>query len=387
LRSDAADWHSEYMERAQDKDDFEEWEKSLIKRFLTETEIENLRKQLSKLKQTADQSTQTFINRINQLYDIIHGKEIIIDFTTASAEAKALAISLNKIRSEAKMKILLKGLLPKIEKVVWSRMDVNSSYEDVCDMAYAAETIVNRMEQNEDKSLKATIAGISAHENEQDVEILRQKAKISKLEKQLATINLNTKSLQDSDVAETPSVAVAEAYNRHRSPSGDRRSRSESRIRFQQSFTRQHSADKNYSRPRGRENSDYRSRSTSGNRYNQQSTGQRRAPTPPPQSYDSRSTERQQFRSPRNNIPRRNYYNNNYNQTRNQNIPYGRYQQERSSQSQNAGNAGARPRTNSWYNNQPNQRTKRNIDCYACGKRGHYARECRSRPMQSQPQQ
>ena len=41
------------------------------------------------------------------------------------------------------MKILLKGLLPKIEKVV---------YEDVCDMAYAAETIVNRMEQNEDKS-------------------------------------------------------------------------------------------------------------------------------------------------------------------------------------------------------------------------------------------
>jgi hypothetical protein len=189
LRSDAADWHAEYMERAQDKDDYEEWEKSLIKRFLTETEIENLRKQLSELKQTADQSTQTFINRINQLYDIIHRKEIIIDFRTASAEAKALVISLDKIRSEAKMKILLKGLLPKIEKVVWSRMDVNSSYEDVCDMAYAAETIVNRMEQNEDKSLKATIAGISAHEDEQDVEILRQKTKISKLEKQLATLN------------------------------------------------------------------------------------------------------------------------------------------------------------------------------------------------------
>ena len=215
------------------------------------------------------------MNRINQLYDIIHGKEIYIDFRTASAQAKALAISLDKIRSEAKMKILLKGLLPKIEKVLWSRMDVNSSYEDVYDMAYAAERIVNRMEQNEDKSLKATI-GISAHEDEQDVEILRQKAKISKLEKQLATLNLNTKSIQDSDVAETPSVAVAEAYNRHRSPSGDRRrSRSENRIRFQQPYTRQHSADKNYSRPRGRENSDYRSRSTSGNRYSQQSTGQR----------------------------------------------------------------------------------------------------------------
>ena len=388
LRSDAADWHSEYMERAQDKDDYEEWEKSLIKRFLTETEIENLKKQLSELKQTADQSTQTFVNRINQLYDIIHGKEIIIDFRTAAPEAKALAISLNKIRSEAKTKILLKGLLPKIEKVVWSRMDVNSSYEDVCDMAYAAETIVNRMEQNDDRSLKATIAGISAHEDEQDVEILRQKAKISKLEKQLATLNLNTKSMQDSDVAETPSVAVAEGYNRHRSPSGDRRrSRSENRIRFQQPYTRQHSADKNYSRSRGRENSDFRSRSASGNRYSQQPTGRRRDPTPPPPNYNNRSTERQQFRNPNNNIQRRNHYSNNYTQTRNQNTPYVRYPQERNSQFQNAENTGARPRNNSWYNDQPNQRTKRNIDCYACGKRGHYARECRSRPMQSQPQQ
>ena len=285
------------------------------------------------------------------------------------------------------MKILLKGLLPKIEKVLWSRMDVNSSYEDVCDMAYAEERIVNRMEQNEDKSLKATI-GISAHEDEQDVEILRQKAKISKLEKQLATLNLNTKFLQDSDVAETPSVAVAEAYNRQHSPSGDRRcSRSENRIQFQQPHTRQHSADKNYSRPRGRENSDYRSRSTSGNRYSQQSTGQRREPTPPPSNYDNRSTERQQFRNPRNNIPRRNYYNKNYTQTRNQNTPYVRYPQERNSQFHNAGNTSARPRTNSWYKDQPNQRTKRNIDCYACGKRGYYARECRSRPMQYQPQQ
>jgi hypothetical protein len=112
LRSDAADWHSEYMERAQDKDDYEKWEKSLIKRFLTETEVENLRKQLSELKQTADQSTQTFVSRIIQLYDIIHGQEIAIDFRTASNEAKAFAESLDKI-SEAKTKILLKGLLPK----------------------------------------------------------------------------------------------------------------------------------------------------------------------------------------------------------------------------------------------------------------------------------
>jgi hypothetical protein len=161
-----------------------------------------------------------------------------------------LAESLDKIRSEAKTKILLKGLLPKIEKVVWSGMGVNSSYDDVCDMAYAAETIVNRMEQNEDKSLKATMAGISSHQDEQDVEILRQKTKITKIENQLATLKLNTKSLQDS---ESPAVAVAEAYKRHRSPSGDRRrSRSESRIQLPRPPNRQHSADKYYSQSRGK---------------------------------------------------------------------------------------------------------------------------------------
>jgi len=94
------------------------------------------------------------------------------------------------MRGEAKQKILLKGLLPKIGKVVWSRIDVDSAYEDVCEIAYAAETLVNRMEQNEDKSLKAAIAGISAHDSEQDIEILRQKTKIDHLEKQLVDHHL-----------------------------------------------------------------------------------------------------------------------------------------------------------------------------------------------------
>ncbi|EFX61231.1 hypothetical protein DAPPUDRAFT_122412, partial [Daphnia pulex] len=115
LRGDAADWHSDYMERAQDEEDYDAWEKALINRFLTETELENLRKQLNELRQTPDQSTQTFVSRINQLYDIIHGKEITLG-DKATNEAKALAISLSQMRGEAKQKILLKGLLPKILK-------------------------------------------------------------------------------------------------------------------------------------------------------------------------------------------------------------------------------------------------------------------------------
>ncbi|XP_046633328.1 myosin-11-like [Daphnia pulicaria] len=222
LRGDAADWHSDYMERAQDEEDYDAWEKALINRFLTETELENLRKQLNELRQTPDQSTQTFVSRINQLYDIIHGKEITLG-DKATNEARALAISLSQMRGEAKQKILLKGLLPKILKVVWSRMDVDSAYEDVCEIAYAAETLVNRMEQNEDKSLKATIAGISAHDNEQDIEILRQKTKIVHLEKQLAGLTIGKNAPQENNEIDFPSIAVADAFNRHRSPSGDRR--------------------------------------------------------------------------------------------------------------------------------------------------------------------
>ncbi len=151
LRGDAADWHSDYIEHAINKEDYDAWEKALTNIFLTETEIENLKKQLNEQKQTPDQSTQTYVSRLNHLYDIIHGKEVVLDETTASPEAITLARSLRNIRGEAKQKILLKGLLPKIVQVVWTRIDVDSSYEDVCEIVYAAETIVNRMEQKGQK--------------------------------------------------------------------------------------------------------------------------------------------------------------------------------------------------------------------------------------------
>jgi hypothetical protein len=198
------------------------------------------------------------------LYDIINGKEIFLDETIAPPEAIVLARFLRKIRGEAKQKIPLKGLLPKIVQVVWTRIDVNSSYEDVCEIVYAAETIVNRMEQNENKSLKATIAGISAHEDEQDVRLQRQKNKLSKLEKQLAELNIDPTPGQETPVVVLPTVAITEAYNRHRSPSGDRRcSHSEGRIRFQQPSQQRQNTDSSYSRNRGRNNTYYRSRSPS----------------------------------------------------------------------------------------------------------------------------
>ena len=55
LRGDAADWHN--LDGAINKDDYDSWEKGLKNRFLTESEVEYLRKQLNELRQGPDQST------------------------------------------------------------------------------------------------------------------------------------------------------------------------------------------------------------------------------------------------------------------------------------------------------------------------------------------
>jgi hypothetical protein len=107
LKGDAADWLSDYIDHAADKKDYDAWEKALISRFLPEPEIDNLKKQLNELKKTPDQSTQTYVSRLNHLYDIIHGKEIFLDDTIAPPEAGVLARSLRKIRRKEKQKILL----------------------------------------------------------------------------------------------------------------------------------------------------------------------------------------------------------------------------------------------------------------------------------------
>ncbi len=78
----------------------------------------NRKKKLNELKQTPDQSTQTFVSRLNHLYDIIHGKEVTLDEATAPPAAIELAKSLERknIRGEAKQMILLKVFYQKYYK-------------------------------------------------------------------------------------------------------------------------------------------------------------------------------------------------------------------------------------------------------------------------------
>jgi len=147
LRCDASDWHKTYIASAQLPDDYELWEKAFIERFLTKADRENLKKELFKLRQ-GEQSTQTFVSRLNKLYDTIHGKEITIDLheVNLTTNTKQMYDSLYLIRSKAKTDILIKGLQNDIKNRVWERINPNTVYEDVCDLAYAAEIMVNRMD-------------------------------------------------------------------------------------------------------------------------------------------------------------------------------------------------------------------------------------------------
>ena len=217
-------------------------------------------------------STQSFVTKINHLYEAIHGKPIT---APVNDDTRLLHESLSKIRNEAKTNVLMSGLLPSIAKVVWQKLKATDSYDTACELAYEAETMVSRMEQNKRKSLKATIAGISAHEEQQDKELKRQQTELAKLKIKIENLTLSPNPSQETSEVDSPSIAVAEVYNRHRSPSGDRkRSLSEgreSRVRFEKP-ARRHSADRSFSQSRGRDNPFNRSRSPSTTRFDEKAT-------------------------------------------------------------------------------------------------------------------
>jgi hypothetical protein len=201
----------------------------------------------------------------------------------------------------------------------------------------------------------------------------------------LAVLNLDPTPPQETPAVVLPTVAITEAYNRHRSPSGDRRrSHSESRIRFQQPFQQRQNTDNSYSRDRGRNNTYYRSRSPSRSRYNSNfDERQRREQTPPRHNYSDNQTNRTQFPRPNNDFYKRRFSDNTSSQRnrpfqdrRNISVTY----RPNPSNSRSIPYNGARPRTTGGYDPQREGRSRRDIECYACGKRGHYARECRTNP-------
>ena len=364
LGGEALDWHMEY-EDYRPTLNFADWKRDFIARFRDEADIDKLKNKLQTLKQKPEQRTRAFIAKINDLFDSIHGKERPLPDANAvnqpTARERELHEDNQKIRNDIKKKILLKGLLPKIKNEIWSRMERDDTYDEICEHAYTAEGIVINKELSEDKGLTAVIAGMSHHERQQDKEIEIFRNQFTTMTK----IN-DTAPKQES---QNHTIAVAEHYTPRRSFSGDRRSSpTDGRVQFRSSTPQRRNR---YSRPQGTGNHFPRSRGSSLDRIPRErnfSRGQSPRPRSPFRPPFERISTPVSNRQP----PFQNRYQNN-------NVavipPQPSFQQE---------NRPFRPRTNPPFNRPSGERgprfqqnSDRIVICFKCGYRGHIARECR----------
>ena len=146
LKDEAAEWLREYIDNKGDLE-FNVWKAALISRFRNKADIEQLKHCLQNLKQGPEQRTQSFIARINSLFDDIYGpakkpKGNSSSTSCDKGQTDALIKDVKRMRDDAKLKILFRGLLPKIRTELWPRVTEEASFEDICKAALAAESIV-----------------------------------------------------------------------------------------------------------------------------------------------------------------------------------------------------------------------------------------------------
>lgn len=247
LTDDAIRWHNEYMADLPDDPNtgdlmanpivprtkytidtlpYAVWEKAFLKRFTNKSQIEKLRNRLNMLRQNSDQEVQSYISNINSLYNIVNGKASKLEATATPGE-KRLYLENEKLRSQDKLKILLKGILPSIKNEMWPRMPANPTYEEACFAALDAENVCINKELAEDKGLTAVVAGISLHGEQQDLRIKKQEAEIELLKNNIKTLTINNNLSQGMDSGSKLIAAVIEERPQSRirfdrSSSGDR---------------------------------------------------------------------------------------------------------------------------------------------------------------------
>ena len=72
------------------------------------------------------------------------------------------------MRSEAKRKFFWKGLLPKIKTELWPRMKREENFNEICDLAYIAESIVINKELIDEKNPNNLIGNIKEEDKVKD---------------------------------------------------------------------------------------------------------------------------------------------------------------------------------------------------------------------------
>ena len=189
LRGEAYEWHCEYLEENPGNIVYRDWKKELLTRFTDEADRERLRTKLNSLKQRPDQRVKAFIARINQLYDAVHGKEPTSSRADLGHTAQEYLNEIRKYRSEAKRKILLAGLLPKIKEELWPRLPKDADYDKISECATMAESVVvskELAETHDGDKLNAVLSGIQDREKEHADEIDNLKKQIEELTRKLS---------------------------------------------------------------------------------------------------------------------------------------------------------------------------------------------------------
>jgi len=423
LTGEANEWHCEFMDNlpidprtinrtdgrqtppipyTRDNLEYSAWEAAFLQRFTNIGQIEKLRNQLHLMRQNSDQDVQAFIYKINNLYNIVNGSSPKLP-EDASDRERELSKANDRLRSQDKFKILLKGLLPNIKSEIWSRLNANASYEEACAAALEAEGIVINKQISEDKGLTAVVAGFSVHEEQQDKELKIQKAEIEMLKHHMNALTLSN-NLQGMD--QSPKLVAAVTEERPRSRIRFDRSLSEGRdnrdlsknksdinnySRSPSPFTPRYDRDARERQPRESRIDDYKSNRTQsyprersnsfggvGNREytrRDQSDWRNRSQT----SSRNPSVDRRgdQFRYNRN---RPNRFQNDRFQQRPFN-PRGSFRNSRFS----GGNRLVQNRDNNFRGRQFTEEVSKESNnsnlknCYYCGKPNHIARECRKR--------
>ena len=113
------------------------------------------------------------------------------------------------MRDDAKRKILIRGLLPKIRTELWPRITEGASFEDICTAALAAESIVQK-ELNEEKTI--VLASVdNAQLKEKETELTHKQTLIEMLKEQndmLKLIHGKTDSQDQPTQASTVGAVV-----------------------------------------------------------------------------------------------------------------------------------------------------------------------------------
>ena len=221
LKDEAAEWLREYVENDGNVE-YGVWKDALISRFRNQADIEQLKHCLQNLKQGPEQRTQSFIAKINSLFDDIYGPVKKPKGNTSSMscndsdddnQTDALLKDVKRMRDDAKQKILIRGLLPKIRAELWPRITDEESFEDICKAALIAESVVIKKELNEEKTLVvASVEG--AQLKEKETELIQKQTMIDMLKEQNDMLKL-IHSKNDSQAQPTQASTVGAVGNQN----------------------------------------------------------------------------------------------------------------------------------------------------------------------------